>query len=59
MQMMIIIGIKVVYHYNPTSNRNDLALSPNPPKVVYHYNPTSNRNLDPEYSFMNISCISL
>ena len=36
--------IAVVYHYNPTSNRNcknGLRLDAD---VVYHYNPTSNRN---------------
>ncbi len=36
--------VQVVYHYNPTSNRNvgDTALGVF--RVVYHYNPTSNRN---------------
>ena len=35
----------VVYHYNPTSNRNILLELINIAAVVYHYNPTSNRNL--------------
>ena len=34
----------VVYHYNPTSNRNDSIRYISKRMVVYHYNPTSNRN---------------
>ena len=34
----------VVYHYNPTSNRNYAELYGSDAIVVYHYNPTSNRN---------------
>ena len=34
----------VVYHYNPTSNRNGVLLNGKRNNVVYHYNPTSNRN---------------
>ena len=36
--------IAVVYHYNPTSNRNIDLLVGKASNVVYHYNPTSNRN---------------
>ncbi len=35
----------VVYHYNPTSNRNFDIADDALVLVVYHYNPTSNRNL--------------
>ena len=35
----------VVYHYNPTSNRNIIVLPIGVSAVVYHYNPTSNRNM--------------
>ena len=34
----------VVYHYNPTSNRNHYHALYFVNGVVYHYNPTSNRN---------------
>ena len=34
----------VVYHYNPTSNRNGYMIISLLHFVVYHYNPTSNRN---------------
>ena len=34
----------VVYHYNPTSNRNVHVWDAPKCQVVYHYNPTSNRN---------------
>ncbi len=34
----------VVYHYNPTSNRNKKRGVYYTDEVVYHYNPTSNRN---------------
>ncbi len=34
----------VVYHYNPTSNRNEVNIEVSGGLVVYHYNPTSNRN---------------
>ena len=34
----------VVYHYNPTSNRNKSTQTFFLDNVVYHYNPTSNRN---------------
>ena len=34
----------VVYHYNPTSNRNIAVVAVYSLVVVYHYNPTSNRN---------------
>ena len=34
----------VVYHYNPTSNRNKALGISLLRLVVYHYNPTSNRN---------------
>ena len=37
-------AIQVVYHYNPTSNRNVMLLVSLNLFVVYHYNPTSNRN---------------
>ena len=36
--------VEVVYHYNPTSNRNRYSLHRGRRRVVYHYNPTSNRN---------------
>ena len=36
--------LAVVYHYNPTSNRNALPIRLLTTEVVYHYNPTSNRN---------------
>ncbi len=36
----------VVYHYNPTSNRNRNYEAKYNLKVVYHYNPTSNRNVN-------------
>ena len=35
----------VVYHYNPTSNRNALHYRVKNRQVVYHYNPTSIYNL--------------
>ena len=38
--------VDVVYHYNPTSNRNRHRILPCDRLVVYHYNPTSNRNLE-------------
>ncbi len=38
------MGLSVVYHYNPTSNRNLVFKSRIKSDVVYHYNPTSNRN---------------
>ena len=34
----------VVYHYNPTSNRNSDYVRYCDAEVVYHYNPTSKRN---------------
>ena len=40
---MILIYL-VVYHYNPTSNRNHPTYKLLNKEVVYHYNPTSNRN---------------
>ena len=36
----------VVYHYNPTSNRNGAIRVGCAGGVVYHYNPTSNRNTE-------------
>ena len=41
------MNMMVVYHYNPTSNRNYPEFLANLRSVVYHYNPTSNRNLSP------------
>ena len=41
---MLLGDAEVVYHYNPTSNRNESAIWYFTTKVVYHYNPTSNRN---------------
>ena len=38
------VYMHVVYHYNPTSNRNGNSLYGSNGTVVYHYNPTSNRN---------------
>ena len=40
--------MSVVYHYNPTSNRNSLHHLLRKAVVVYHYNPTSNRNVNGE-----------
>ena len=42
----------VVYHYNPTSNRNSEGLFYILWKVVYHYNPTSNRNCHYDIVFL-------
>ena len=42
---MLLGDAEVVYHYNPTSNRNYYAQREGLQYVVYHYNPTSNRNL--------------
>ena len=39
------VGTLVVYHYNPTSNRNAKDEVKKLVEVVYHYNPTSNRNM--------------
>ena len=39
------MNAEVVYHYNPTSNRNFFKVRQRFRLVVYHYNPTSNRNL--------------
>ena len=42
--MLLLHLLTVVYHYNPTSNRNYVGGTTDFGVVVYHYNPTSNRN---------------
>ena len=46
---MSICTTSVVYHYNPTSNRNFIYDLFQFDSVVYHYNPTSNRNIDKQF----------
>ena len=46
MLICMVLMLFVVYHYNPTSNRNRIIMHFTSLMVVYHYNPTSNRNIN-------------